>query len=54
VRLREWGTGYADLLLDAERLGLLGRTDVLEYFNLSNVQLHELRSLVETGGGAEG
>lgn len=54
VRLREWGTGYAELLLGAERQGWLGRTDVLEYFNLSNGQLTELRSRVEAGAGAEG
>jgi Zn-dependent peptidase ImmA (M78 family) len=54
VRLREWGAGYAELLLDAERRGLLGRTDLLEYFNLSNRQLGELRSRVETGTSAEG
>jgi Zn-dependent peptidase ImmA (M78 family) len=54
VRLREWGTGYAELLLDAERRGLLGRTDLLEYFNLSNRELSDLRSRVEVGAGAEG
>jgi hypothetical protein len=54
IRLREWGAGYAELLLDAERRRLLGRTDVLEYFNLSNTQLRELRSRVEAGAGAEG
>lgn len=54
VRLREWGTGYAELLLDAERRGLLRRTDLLEYFNLSNRELSDLRSRVEVGAGAEG
>jgi Zn-dependent peptidase ImmA (M78 family) len=54
VRLRDWGSGYAELLLDAERRGLLGRTDLLEYFNLSNRELSELRARVETGAGAEG
>lgn len=54
VRLREWGTGYAELLLDAERRRLLGRTDVLEYLNLSNHQLSALRARVEAGSGAEG
>jgi len=54
VRLREWGSGYAEVLLDAERRGLLGRTDVLEYLNLSNGQLNELRTRVEAGAGAEG
>lgn len=54
VRLREWGAAYAELLLDAERRHVLGRTDVLEYLNLSNQQLTELRARVETGSGAEG
>jgi Zn-dependent peptidase ImmA (M78 family) len=54
IRLREWGTGYAELLLDAERRGVLGRTDLLEYFSLSNRELSELRSRVELGAGAEG
>jgi hypothetical protein len=54
IRLREWGTGYAELLLDAERQGWLGRTDVLEYLNLSNGQLSDLRGRVEAGAAAEG
>ena len=54
VRLREWGAGYAELLLDAERRRFLNRTDVLEYFNLSNTQLSEIRSRVEAGGSVEG
>jgi len=53
-RLREWGTGYATLLVEAGRQGLLGRTDLLEYFNLSNRQLHELETRLEAGGDAEG
>ncbi len=54
IRLREWGTGYAELLLEAERQGWLGRTDVLEYLNLSNGQLSDLRGRVEAGVAAEG
>jgi Zn-dependent peptidase ImmA (M78 family) len=54
IRLRDWGAGYAELLLDAERQGVLGRTDLLEYFSLSNRELSELRTRVETGAGAEG
>lgn len=53
VRLREWGAGYAELLFDAERRGLLGRTDLLEYFNLPNGQLHEVRARIEAGGVVE-
>jgi Zn-dependent peptidase ImmA (M78 family) len=49
VRLREWGAGYARLLLDAEEQGLLGRTDLLEYFNVPTTQLQEIRSRVEAG-----
>jgi Zn-dependent peptidase ImmA (M78 family) len=49
VRLREWGSGYARLLLNAEERGLLGRTDLLEYLNVSNTQLGEIRSRVEAG-----
>jgi Zn-dependent peptidase ImmA (M78 family) len=54
IRLRDWGAGYAELLLDAERRGVLGRTDLLEYFSLSNRELSELRTRVETGAGVEG
>lgn len=54
VRLREWGTGYAEVLLEAERHGLLRRTDVLEYFNLSDRELGDLRSRVEMDSPAEG
>jgi Zn-dependent peptidase ImmA (M78 family) len=54
IRLREWGAGYAELLFEAERRGLLGRTDVLEYMNLSNGELSDLRARVAVGAGAEG
>jgi Zn-dependent peptidase ImmA (M78 family) len=54
VRLREWGAGYAELLLDAQHRHLLAHTDILEYTNLSSTQLSELRSRVEVGAGAEG
>jgi Zn-dependent peptidase ImmA (M78 family) len=48
VRLREWGTSYARLLIDAESQGLLGRADVLEYLNVSDGQLREVRHRLET------
>ena len=47
IRLREWGTGFASLLMAAEDAGVLTRPDVLEYFNLSNGQLRELHDRVE-------
>jgi hypothetical protein len=47
VRLREWGASYAQLLIDAERAGLLGRADVLEYLNVSDRQLREVRHRLE-------
>lgn len=53
-RLREWGAGYVELLLDAERRGLLARTDVLEYMSVSNGELSDLRARVSVGAGAEG
>lgn len=43
IRLREWGDSYAGLLFDAERRGLLGRTDLLEYFNLPDSQVRDIR-----------
>jgi len=44
-RLREYGTNYSRLLLDAEASGTLKTSDVLEYLNLSRGQLNELRVL---------
>jgi len=53
-RLREWGTSYAELLLDAEQEGWLGRTDVLEYLSVAPRHLAEVRSRIENQVGVEG
>lgn len=47
-RLSEWGRAYPRVLERAERAHLLARQDILEYLDVSNSQLHELRSLIET------
>jgi hypothetical protein len=44
-RLNEWGPVYPRLLARAEKRGLLARHDVLEYLDVSDTQLGELRSL---------
>jgi Zn-dependent peptidase ImmA (M78 family) len=47
-RLSEWGRAYPRALERAERAHLLARQDVLEYLDVSNSQLEELRSLIDT------
>jgi Zn-dependent peptidase ImmA (M78 family) len=42
VRLREWGTGYARTITDAQSRGLLTPADALEYLNVSGGQLKDM------------
>lgn len=46
VRLREYGSLYANLVVGAEAQGILRRHDVLEYLNVRNAQLGQLKDLV--------
>src|SRR5579862_264743 len=48
-RFREFGPGYSRLLIDAERRGIVKSDDLLEYLNVSNSQLRDLRLLAATG-----
>ncbi|MFI6599141.1 ImmA/IrrE family metallo-endopeptidase [Nonomuraea sp. NPDC050536] len=48
-RLREWGSLYPALLLEAEEQQRLSRNDVLEYLNMSNVQLLSMKEMLGVG-----
>ncbi len=48
IRLREWGSAFPALLMDGEERGVVGRSDVLEYLNVSNSQLAEIRSRIQS------
>ena len=53
IRLREWGSRYPALLLEAEHAGLLQRQDLLEYLNLSSTQLRSLEDILTTQSWSE-
>ena len=48
-RLREFGLPYAKALLDAERAGVIGRYELLDYLRIQTMDVEPLRALAEVG-----